>query len=121
MITDCGINKIGTTLYRCVFTRNRFSFLASCLRFDDKNLRDENDRFSPIRKLWDIFMANCQRYYIPSNKCTVDEQLLSFRGRCIFRMYMKDKPDKYGLKIVTLNDAETSYLVNTFSYFYYVF
>ena len=56
-------------------------------------------------------MRNCSRYYKPSSQCTVDEQLLSFRGRCIFRMYMKAKPDKYGLKIVTLNDAQTFYLV----------
>ena len=27
-------------------------------------------------------------------------------------MYLKDKPDKYGLKIVTLNVVETTYLVN---------
>ena len=45
-----------------------------------------------------------------SDKATVDEQLLSFRGWCIFRMYMKAKPDKYGLKIITLNDVTTSYL-----------
>ena len=100
--------KNGITLFRCVFPRLRFTFLGSCLRFDDKKLRNENDRFSAIRQIWDIFMMNCQQYYTPSNKCTVDEQLLSFRGRCVFRMYMKDKPDKYGLKIVTLNDAETS-------------
>lgn len=104
------------TLYRCVFTRHRFSFLASCLRFDDKNIRESGDKFAPIRKIWDIFIGNCQRYYTPSNKCTVDEQLLSFRGRCSFRMYMKSKPDKYGLKIVTLNDAQTSYLIHAIPY-----
>ena len=104
--------KSGIIMYRCAFSKQRFVFLSSCLRFDDKHLRDENDRFSPIRKLWDIFISNCTKYYTPSSKCTVDEQLLSFRGRCIFRMYMKDKPDKYGLEIITLNDAETSYLVH---------
>ncbi|XP_018405288.1 PREDICTED: uncharacterized protein LOC108781722, partial [Cyphomyrmex costatus] len=31
-------------------------------------------------------------------------------------MYMKSKPDKYGLKIVTLNDAATSYLINGIPY-----
>jgi len=29
-------------------------------------------------------------------------------------MYIPSKPDKYGLKIVMLNDAMTSYLVSTF-------
>ncbi|KAG8227346.1 hypothetical protein J437_LFUL003335 [Ladona fulva] len=31
-------------------------------------------------------------------------------------MYIKSKPDKYGLKIVTLNDAETSYLIHGIPY-----
>jgi len=106
--------KNGITLYRCVFTRNRFTFLASCLCFDDKDTRVESDKFTHIRQIWDIFIGNCQRNYTPSQKCSVDEQLLSFRGRCSFRMYIKSKPDKYGLKLVTLNDAQTSYLVNIF-------
>lgn len=89
----------------------RFRLLSTCLRFDKKGNRDASDKFTPIRKIWDIFIANCTKYYEPSNRCTVDEQLLSFRGRCSFRMYIKSKPDKYGLKIVTLNDADTSYLI----------
>lgn len=96
--------------------RNRFGFLQSCLRFDVPEERDPDDRFSPIRKIWDIFIGNCSKYYSPSNNCTVDEQLLSFRGRCIFRMYIKSKPDKYGLKIVTLNDANNAYLINAIPY-----
>lgn len=104
--------KNGITFYRCVFSKSRFSFLTSCLRFDDTDTRDENHRFSPISQLWEIFINNCRTNYTPSSTCTVVEQLLSFRGRCIFRVYMKDKPDKYGLKIISLNDAETSYMVN---------
>lgn len=103
-------NEYGITMYRCVMSRSRFTFLSTCLRFDDKSTRNKDDRFAPIREIWTKFIANCQNNYNMSDKITVDEQLLSFRGRCIFRMYMKSKPDKYGLKIITLNDAETSYL-----------
>jgi len=104
------------TMYRCVMSYRRFEFLLSCIRFDKKESRDLNDRFAPIRTLWDKFFANCKSNYTPSSKCTVDEQLLGFRGHCRFRMYIKSKPDKYGIKIVTLNDAETSYLVS----FYFI-
>ena len=114
-------NKInGITVYRCVFSRHRFTFLSACLHFDNKDTRDDTDRFAPIREVWNIFIANFQRYYTASNKCTVDEQLLDFRGRCPFRTYMKDEPDKYGLKLTTLNDAETSYLVNIFLFQFFV-
>ncbi|XP_011707611.1 PREDICTED: piggyBac transposable element-derived protein 4-like [Wasmannia auropunctata] len=110
-VNELWERRNGLDFYRCVFTHHRFTFLQFCLRFDVLKERDPEDRFSPIREIWDIFIENCGKYYRPSSKCTVDEQLLSFRGRCIFRMYMKAKPDKYGLKILTLNDASTAYLV----------
>ena len=92
--------------------KQRFLFLSTCLRFDDKSMRDKSDKFSPIREIWDIFINNCSSNYKPHRDCTVDEQLLSFRGRCPFRIYMKSKPDKYGIKLLSLNDAYTSYMVS---------
>lgn len=97
--------------------KSRFQFLSNHLRFDVRENRSESDRLFPIRELWDQFIRNCEFYYEPSNDTTVDEQLLSFRGRCSFRMYIKSKPDKYGLKIIALNDADTFYLVGFSSTF----
>ena len=31
-------------------------------------------------------------------------------------MYIKSKPDKYGLKIISLNDANTSYMLHAIPY-----
>lgn len=101
----------GISLYRCVMPKSRFMFLGNCLRFDTRETRSDADRLSPVREIWDHFIKNCNFYYQPSNEITVDEQLLSFRGRCKFRMYIKSKPDKYGLKIITMNDAQTFYMV----------
>ena len=111
----------GNNLYRCVMPKNRFVFLASCLRFDIRENRSADDRLAPIRELWEKFIAHCEYYYNPSDELTVNEQLLSYRGRCKFRMYMKSKPDKYGLKIITLNDANTFYLVSYFTFICYLY
>ncbi|KAG5884531.1 hypothetical protein JTB14_029064 [Gonioctena quinquepunctata] len=43
---------------------------------------------------------------------TVDEQLGSNRGRAPFRVYMKSKPDKYGIKLWALCDAANAYTHN---------
>lgn len=40
---------------------------------------------------------------------TVDEQLVSFRGRCSFRQYIPSKPGKYGLKILWKCNTISSY------------
>ncbi|KAJ8876655.1 hypothetical protein PR048_021102 [Dryococelus australis] len=44
--------------------------------------------------------------------CTVAEQLFGFHGRCVFKMFIPLKPDKYGIKILMMCDAKTFYLLN---------
>ena len=111
--------KNGGIWYRAVMSRDRFNFLLNCLRFDDKTTRLErrkSDRFAPIREIWDLFIHNCKTNYSLSQYSTLDEQLLAFRGRCPFKMYIPNKPAKYGIKIVMLCDNETKYMINAEPY-----
>ena len=107
----------GVSFYTCVMPFKRFIFLISCLCFYIKGTRNTEDKFAPIRKIWDIFINNCTKNNNTSNMCTVDEQLHGFRGRSSRRVYMKSKPDKYGLMQKSLNDAKTAYLVKMFLFF----
>ena len=109
----------ASPLYKSTMTQNRFTFLLECLRFDDKSTRaqrKEADRFTHVREIWDFFISNCSENYDPGQNVTIDEQLLSFRGRCSFKMYMPMKPDKYGLQIISLNDAGTHYMIAAIPY-----
>jgi hypothetical protein len=38
-------------------------------------------------------------FYIPDEELTVDEGICGFRGRVHFRVFIKGKPEKYGMKI----------------------
>lgn len=126
-----GMNKIGHTntcdlwsnlgppIYPATMSQRRFRFLLSFLRFDDKATRHERrlvDKFAPIREIWDTLIDNCKKYYSVHQNCTIDEQLVSFRGRCSFRVYMRNKPHKYGIKILMMNDSATSYMINAMPY-----
>lgn len=105
--------------YRAVMSRERFEFLLLAIRFDDKDTRQERsneDPLAPIRDIWDLFVKNCQDNYKPSSYVTIDEQLLAFRGKCRFRMYIPNKPAKYGLKLVMACDTATSYMFNAIPY-----
>lgn len=89
------------------------------MRFDDKNTRNQqksSDKFAAFREIWDMFIQHCLKYYTPSEYLTVDETLLSFRGRCPFKMFIPSKPDKYGLKIISLCDARTFYFISGIPY-----
>ena len=87
----------GCPFYRSVMSERRFAFIQRALRFDSIATREERvktDKFAPIRSVWDQVIQQCIANYEPSGHLTVDEQLLSFRGRCSFRMYIPNKPAK---------------------------
>lgn len=100
-------------------SEDRFQFLVNYLRFDDRTtrpLRKLTDPFAPIREIWDQFIINCNNNYKPGSYLTIDEQLLGFRGRCPFRMYMPNKPARYGIKIVMACDAGSKYMIDAAPY-----
>jgi hypothetical protein len=49
---------------------------------------------------------------VPTQYVTVDEQLVSFRGRWPFNQYIKSRPGKYCIKIWASADANTNYIHN---------
>ena len=94
-------NMSGSS-YKATMSKERFRFLIDCLRFDAKetrNSRKQNDPFAAIREVWEDVIKNCQGSFKPGANTTIDEQLLGFRGRCPFRMYIPSKPNKYGIKL----------------------
>lgn len=96
-------------------SRERFQDITAFLRFDDLNSRETRkalDKFAPVREIFGLFIENFNKCYNPGSHITVDEQLVPFRGRCSFRVYMKSKPDKYGLKIWAAADSENAYTLN---------
>ena len=96
----------GCMVYRCTISYTRFMYLACS--FDDKSSRSgrlETDSLAPIREIWDLFIQNCMNNYIPSDFVIIDEQLLGFRRRFKGKVYIKNKPDKYVIKIISMNDA----------------
>ncbi|KAK4315669.1 hypothetical protein Pmani_013118 [Petrolisthes manimaculis] len=54
--------------------------------------------------------------HTPGENLTIDEQLLAFRGRAVFRMYIQKKPAKYGLKLILCCDNKSKYLLGAIPY-----
>lgn len=118
-LDDLYSRKYGPPIFRAVMSKQRLEFLLSSLRFDSITTRVERnktDKFAAFREIWDEFCDHCQKNYTPSEYLTIDETLLSFRGRCGFRMYIPNKPDKYGLKVISLCDARTFYFMGGIPY-----
>ncbi|KRY40028.1 PiggyBac transposable element-derived protein 4 [Trichinella spiralis] len=103
----------GVEIFSSTMSLQRLRFLLRCLRFDDHATRSErkrHDKLAAIRMVFDTFVRNCTENYMHSAHVTIDEVLVSFKGRCPFRMYIPSKAAKYGIKIFELSDSETYYV-----------
>ena len=104
-------NLFSVSFYRLLFSEKRYAFILRSLRFDNKAARNGNDRFEYCRVIWDCLMDNCRSNWTAGPVVSVDEQLIPFRGRCLFRMYLPNKPAKYGLKIFMVCDSKSQYCI----------
>lgn len=92
----------GVEIFRLTMSYKRFLFLLRCLRFDnifDRPARQTVDNLAAIRNLCDILNRNFVASYSPSENVTIDEQLIAFRGRFKGKVYMPNKPNKFGIKV----------------------
>lgn len=107
--------SIRRNIFTASMPRDRFIIISKFVRFDDKTTREERrqtDKLAAFREIWEAFVSNCQKAFVPHETVTVDEQLVSFRGKCPFKQYMSSKPAKYGVKIWASADVKTTYLHN---------
>lgn len=108
-------NGGGIEFFRLCMGLKRFKLLLRALRFDDirtRDIRKQTDKLAPIRSIFEQFVQKCKENYVPSEFVTIDEMLASFRGRCSFRQYIKNKPAKYGIKIFSMVCAKSFYTSN---------
>ena len=89
----------GHQIFGNIIGRNRYQKIMKHLRFDNflsRRQRRQTDKFCLISEVWDCFIENCKKCYIPSFDLTIDEQLFSCKTMCFFTQYMANKPDKFG-------------------------
>ena len=96
-------------------SRDRYQEIIKHLRFDDffsRRQRRETDKICLISEVWNCFIENCKKCYVPNCDLIIDEQLFPCKTRCSFIQYMANKPDKFGIKFWLLADAQSKYLCN---------
>lgn len=100
-------------IYRATFSHSRFQLLQKCMRFDDqatRGIRKEHDNFAAARDIWERVTGKFPNFLAPSDSVVIDEELITFHGRCKFRLYnIPTKPGKYGIEANVLCDSENYY------------
>ncbi|XP_049946503.1 piggyBac transposable element-derived protein 3-like [Schistocerca serialis cubense] len=87
-----------------VMSLNRWEQLKLGLHFNDNETIDQADTLYKIRPFLEPLVENFRR--IPmSEKLSVDEQMIPFKGRHTLKNYVKNKPKKWGYKAFVLCDS----------------
>lgn len=74
------------------------------------------DRMYRVRELFECFISRCRSNYWPTVCIAVDECIKKFKGRCVFKQYIKNKPVRWGIKIFAVCCSATSYMWNAAFY-----
>lgn len=67
--------------------RNRFELLLENLRFENNEALEQNNRFGKVLPLMRILIGNYQKIFSPGSNIVIDEIMIPWRGRLIFRQY----------------------------------
>ena len=69
----------------------------------------EFDKLYKVRPLLDLLLPSFRDSYIPTKHLSVDESMISFKGRLSFLQYLPKKPNKWGMKAWVLADSANGY------------
>ena len=100
--------------------RDRFIIISRYITFDNIDTRDirreSNPKFFKMSEIFDAIRNKFRTSFEPYSALCIDEELYLFRGKCAFRQYMPNKPNKYGIKFFEIVDVKTAYLLDSISY-----
>ena len=91
-------------IFGSIMTRNRFQLILRFLHFNDNSMMPRQgepnyDRLFKVRPVVDHLHEKFQEVYTPRQNICVDESLLLWKGRLVFRQYLPLKRARYGIKL----------------------
>lgn len=93
---------IGITAFSSMMTRDRFFQLRSNLHLVDVNeCKSDSDRIYKVWPMYDSIRQRCLQLNV-EKICSIDEQIVPFRGNLNIKQYVKNKPNPWGVKIFVL-------------------
>lgn len=93
--------------FRKFMSRDRFLIILRCLHFSNATPHQQpTSRTDKVEKLVEYFNDKMATIYYPGQQLSIDEAMVLWRGRLVFRQYIKGKRHKYGIKLYSVNEPE---------------
>ena len=106
-----------TSHFSKLLSRDRFFLFLKFLHLADNTqqaARDQPgyDKFFKIRPFMDPLISSFQEMFVPQKQLSIDEAMISFKGRLSFLQFLPKKPKKWGMKVWALADSKMGYVWN---------
>ena len=106
---------LSTTFAPRHMKRDRFRMILSFFHLNDNSTyvpanTEGHDPLHKIRPFYDSLRRTFKETYLPDENICIDEAMCPWRGRVGFRVYMKDKPIKWGIKLYELCESASGYV-----------
>jgi len=102
-------NKLfNLPFFRTYMSRNRFTILLRALHFSRNPAEGESvprNRLHKIQPIVNYFNSRMNEIFEPNKNLSLDESMVLWRGRLIFRQYIKNKKHKFGVKMYMLTES----------------
>jgi len=102
------LRQLHNPFYGKIMIQDRYLHILHFLHFADNSQRpDKAEEYDRLWKLWTVFDKINEAYdkfYDPFEHLAVDEVIVKFKGRVIFRQYIPKKRKCFGIKIYKLCD-----------------
>ena len=107
------------SIFNNVMPRNGFQSILQFLHFADNSQYDANDpdhdRLYKVRPVVEYLVSKFKSIYIPEEHISIDEELLLWKGKLVFKQYIPLKRARFRIKMFSLCET-TDYLWNSFVY-----
>ena len=106
---------MATPIFNSTMPRDRFELLLRFWHFCNNEVAIEGNRLFKLKNICDALLKRFQALYTPGKEVSIDESMVLWRGRLIFRQYIPGKRHKYGVKLYMLCE-HTGYVWNVLVY-----
>lgn len=98
-----------------VMPRDRFLLMLSFLHLNDNSTyiprgNEGHDPLHKVRPVYDHLRNKFKTLYTPTQDVSIDEAMCPWKGNINYRVYMKDKPTKWGIKLYELCESDSGYV-----------
>ncbi|GFO22529.1 PiggyBac transposable element-derived protein 4-like [Plakobranchus ocellatus] len=97
--------------------------MFSCQRFQDifhtmlHVGNPDTEGKEKIEPFINMILSNFQREFYPFEEVSIDEMVVGFKGRWLFKQFNATRPKKYHIKTFGLCDPAIGYVLNILTYF----